>query len=55
MTPHSPPKPASESASPYERFDTFTRKLLAVPKADIDKREVEYQREKKIRKKRKRK
>jgi hypothetical protein len=36
-----PEKP--EELSPFERFWDFARRILAVPKAEIDKQEAEYQ------------
>jgi hypothetical protein len=43
----------SSSQTPFEKFLAFTKKVVAVPKAEIDKREAEYQRErKKLRKQR---
>jgi len=35
-------KPASEPM-PLSAFDALTRKILGVPKSEIDKREAEYQ------------
>ena len=37
-------KPAPEPA-PFAAFDALTRKIMAVPKAEIDKMEAEYQKE----------
>ncbi len=34
------------ATKPFERFRQFTKKVMAVPKAEIDKREAEYQRDK---------
>jgi hypothetical protein len=39
-----PQKP--EDLSPFERFWDFTRRIIAVPKAEIDEQEAEYQRQK---------
>ena len=39
------PKPTPVLPTPFDAFQDLTRQLLAVPKADIDKREAEYQRE----------
>lgn len=36
----------------FSRFERFAKKILSVPKAEIDKREAEYQRTKKTAKKR---
>jgi len=33
--------------SPFERFREFARRIIAVPKAEIDKQEAKYQRERK--------
>ena len=35
----------------YARFEKLAKQLIAVPKSEIDKREAEYQRHKKIAKK----
>ena len=45
-----PSKPPSEE---YANFEKLAKQLIAVPKSEIDKREVEYQRAKKHAKKRK--
>ena len=37
-------KPPSEE---YERFEKLAKQLISVPKSEIDKREAEYQRQKK--------
>jgi len=37
-----PQKP--EDLSPFERFREFARRIIAVPKAEIDKQEAEYKR-----------
>lgn len=34
-----------EELSPYERFREFARRIIAVPKAEIDEQQAEYQRE----------
>jgi len=41
-------KPSEE----YERFEKLAKQLISVPKSEIDKREAEYQRQKKSQKKR---
>jgi hypothetical protein len=47
-------KPPSKSTNEeYDRFEQFVKELVAVPKSELDKREAEYQREKKAAKKRK--
>jgi hypothetical protein len=38
-------------SSPFERFQHFMRAIVAVPKAEIDKEEAEYQRQRALRKK----
>jgi hypothetical protein len=42
-------KPPSEE---YARFQNLAKQLIAVPKSEIDKREAEYQKQKKTAKKR---
>lgn len=39
-----PTKPPSEE---YSRFEQLVRQVIAVPKSELDKREAEYQRERK--------
>jgi hypothetical protein len=34
-----------EDLSPFERFREFARRIIAVPKSEIDKQEAEYQRQ----------
>jgi hypothetical protein len=41
-----------QAASPMERLASFTKKLIAVPKEEIDKRTQEYEAQKRERKKR---
>jgi len=48
MTKAKTDKPRSEE---YQRFEDFTRRLISVPKSEIDKREAEYQKHKKSGKK----
>ncbi len=43
-------KPPSEE---YSRFEDLAKQLIAVPKSELDKREAEYQKQKKSGKKRK--
>jgi hypothetical protein len=38
---------AKPELSPFERFREFARRIIAVPKAEIDKQEKAYQRERK--------
>jgi hypothetical protein len=40
-----------EDLSPFERFREFARRIIAVPKAEIDKQEAKYQRQRALRKK----
>ena len=35
------------ATTPFERFKQFTKEVIAVPKAEIDKREAEYKKHKK--------
>ena len=42
-----------ESSDEYRRFEELAKQLISVPKSEIDKREAEYQRQKKAGKKRK--
>lgn len=46
-------KPAKPPSEEYQNFERLAKAILAVPKSELDKREVEYQREKKATKKRK--
>ena len=39
-----PPEVADKPAA-FAAFDELTRKLMGVPKSELDKREVEYQRQ----------
>jgi hypothetical protein len=38
--------------TPFEKFREFTRKVVSVPKAEIDRRETEYKRMRKAKQKR---
>jgi hypothetical protein len=40
-------KPTQPDVTPFERFRDFARRIIAVPKAEIDKQEAEYQRQRK--------
>jgi len=40
-------KPTKPDVTPFERFRDFARRIIAVPKAEIDKQEAEYQRQRK--------
>jgi hypothetical protein len=37
-------KPEKPDLSPFERFREFARRIIAVPKAEIDREEAKYQR-----------
>jgi hypothetical protein len=39
-------KPDKPDLSPFERFREFARRIIAVPKAEIDKEEAKYRRRK---------
>jgi hypothetical protein len=41
---------AKPEPTPFERFRDFARKIIAVPRAEIDQQEAEYQRERAKRK-----
>jgi len=41
---------SGQPQTPFEKFLAFTKKVVAVPKAEIDKREKEYQAERRRRK-----
>jgi hypothetical protein len=43
-----PQKP--DDLSPFERFREFARRIIAVPKEEIDEQEAQYQRERSKRK-----
>ena len=47
-------KPPSRrtASTEYERFEKLAKQLISVPKSEIDKREAEYQKQKKAGKKR---
>jgi len=38
----------SEELSPFERFWDFARRIIAVPKAEIDEQEANYQRSRRV-------
>lgn len=42
---HNPPKPKSTNAEQSTRFKNAMRKILSVPKSEMDRREAEYQKE----------
>jgi hypothetical protein len=47
------PKTSKPPSEEYARFENLAKQLIAVPKREIDKREAEYQKQKKLAKKRK--
>jgi hypothetical protein len=49
MKPPAPSKPPSKSEE-FERFEAFAKELISVPKAEIDKRQKEYERQRQKRK-----
>jgi hypothetical protein len=36
------------ASKPFERFRQFTKQVMTVPKAEIDKREIEYKQQRKV-------
>ena len=46
------PKTSKSTSDEYSRFEKLAKQLISVPKSEIDKREAEYQRQKKAAKKR---
>jgi len=42
----------STKESPFEKFREFTKKVVSVPKTEIDRREAEYQKSRKNKRKR---
>jgi hypothetical protein len=45
-------KAESPSETPFEKFREFTKKIVSVSKEEIDRREAEYQKSRKAKKKR---
>jgi hypothetical protein len=41
----------TNNQTPFEKFKDFTQKVVSVPKAEIDRREAEYQKAQKQKKK----
>ena len=41
----------TQPMTPFEKFRAFTQKVVSVPKAEIDRREKEYQKTRKRRRK----
>lgn len=52
MKPIIRPQP-EDTRTPYQRFEDLARQVLTVPKEVIDKRQAEYEKKRKRRKKRK--
>jgi hypothetical protein len=50
--PPSLPSPESSEQTPFERFVDFARKIVAVPKSEIDEQERIYKSQRRTRKKR---
>jgi len=48
---HSNKKRAPKTSEEFERFRDFTRRLIAVPKKEIDQQKAKYERKKATRKK----
>jgi hypothetical protein len=42
------PETPPDGRTPFERFEGFTRRLMAVPKKEIDEKAKEYERKKAI-------
>jgi hypothetical protein len=38
---------SDSSATPFERFDSLLKRVISVPKSEIDKREAEYKKQRK--------
>lgn len=41
----SPDPPTADEKTPFQRFEEFTKRVISVPKAEIDKRERAYREE----------
>jgi hypothetical protein len=39
---HPPPRPPGKVPKEFKRFEDFVRKVVTVPKSEIDKRDAEY-------------
>jgi hypothetical protein len=46
-------RPAKTQSEEYQRFEKLAKELLKVPKSEIDKRQAEYEKQKKVAKKQK--
>lgn len=44
-TPSNSEPKSDDKPAPFAAFDELTRKLMGVPKSELDKREAEYQRQ----------
>ncbi|HSB09620.1 MAG TPA: hypothetical protein VLM38_09060 [Blastocatellia bacterium] len=49
----SKPPSVAQGESEYERFERLAKRIISVPKSEIDKREAEYKKARKAAKKRK--
>jgi len=45
-------KPSTEKSEEFQRFEAFTKALMAVPKKEIDAQKAKYEKQKAARKKR---
>jgi hypothetical protein len=43
---------SKNTLTPFEKFKEFTKQVISVPKAEIDRREAEYQKARKNKRKR---
>lgn len=41
------PDPPAQEKTPFERFEEFARKVISVPKSEIDERERKYREQRK--------
>jgi hypothetical protein len=46
-------KPDKSPSDEYQRFENLARQIIAVPKSEIDKRQAQYEKNRKAAKKRK--
>ena len=46
-------KPKSEASEEYSRFESLVKQVIAVPKSELDKRQAQYEKERKATKKKK--
>ena len=47
----SEPTPSRPEPTPFEKFRAFAQQVVSVPKAEIDRREADYQRQRALKKK----